>query len=230
MWVQLNTEGWAKTYVIADPIKREALLIDSVHGNEERDLAWLEKYNLTCKAVINTHTHADHISSGFILSERLNVPYLMHENTKVASANYLVKEGHKISVGDIELLVMHAPGHTPDSIIIHGHGLMITGDSLFGGAAGVGRDDLPGGNIESHWSTLQKIKTLDFSLLVLSGHEPPGAPIFTLGETIKLSDPLNLTDIESYKKWQENEWIKLGKVSKIDIALPANLSCSLPVK
>ena len=46
MWAQLNAEGWARTYVVADPKNSEAILIDPVHGNEDHDVEWLEHHGL----------------------------------------------------------------------------------------------------------------------------------------------------------------------------------------
>ena len=228
MWAQLNTEGWARTYVVADPAVGEAILIDPIHGNENRDVAWLEHHGLSCTMLVNTHTHADHITSSFVLAESLGVDYVMHETTSVPKANRLVSDGDLLSAGDVSLRVMHTPGHTFDSMTLVGHGLLITGDFLFGGPGGVGRDDLLSGDLSAHWNSLSRLKDLDPSLLVLSGHEPPGAPIWTLGETLQMSAPLRCSSFDEYEAWQRDEWVRLGKVSKIDTALPANLSCELP--
>ena len=228
MWAQLNAEGWARTYVVADPKNGEAILIDPVHGNENHDVEWLEHHGLSCTMLVNTHTHADHITSSFVLAESLGVDYVMHEATSVPKANRLVSDGDLLSAGDVSLRVMHTPGHTLDSMTLVGHGLLITGDFLFGGPGGVGRDDLPGGDLGAHWNSISHLKDLDPSLLVLSGHEPPGAPIWTLGETLQMSAPLRCSTFDEYEAWQRDEWVRLGKVSKIDTALPANLSCELP--
>jgi glyoxylase-like metal-dependent hydrolase (beta-lactamase superfamily II) len=84
-------------------------------------------------------------------------------------ADITVREGDTISVGEINLKVLHTPGHSPGSICLYTDRLVFTGDTLF--VSGVGRTDLDGGSWETLVSSIRsKIFTLPDTTVVLPGH------------------------------------------------------------
>jgi glyoxylase-like metal-dependent hydrolase (beta-lactamase superfamily II) len=86
----------------------------------------------------------------------------------------LLVDGETLSVGDVTLKVLHTPGHTPGCICLLGEGLVFTGDTLFN--MGIGRTDLPGGDLEKLMSSIHdRLLTLPDETVVYPGHGTPSA-------------------------------------------------------
>ena len=113
-------------------------------------------------------------------------------------------------------------------MIIETDNHIFTGDFFFNGEAGVGRDDLPSGRLEQHWSSLEVLKRFSEDTLVCSGHEPPNTELQTLGWNRKNNPILAMKSFEEFMKWQNESAEKLGSVSKIKVALPANIFAEIP--
>ena len=227
---QLNLEGWARRYLLycKDPLK--SALIDPIWENLESNLAHIESMDLSLEMVIGTHTHADHISAGWLIAERLGCDFVMLSNALTYGVTRQVNDMEDLDLGSIKFSFHATPGHTTDSMIVEIPGAIFTGDFLFNGDGGVGRDDLPGGDIAEHWNSLQKLERFSQDVLVYSGHEPPGALPRSLEWNRENNPVLRLSTIEEYESWQRSEWQRLGKVRMIDRALPANCSGNLPTQ
>ncbi len=104
----------------------------------------------------------------------------------------------------------------------------MTGDFLFNGMAGVGRDDLPSGRVKVHWDSLSVLDRFLEETIVCSGHEAPGTEMMSLGWNMKNNPILTMPDFESYESWQIASAEQLGGVSKIKVAVPANLFAEIP--
>ena len=128
------------------------MAVDVVAGDEDWYIEEAKKANVTINYVIDTHVHADHYSGGRKLAQMVGAPYCLHE-----SDNGLVKfkfeplsDGQSLNLGNVEVEVLHTPGHTPDSLCLLVTDMrrgelpwfVITGDTLFVGSTG--RPDLLG--------------------------------------------------------------------------------------
>ena len=83
----------------------------------------------------------------------------------------LLREGDTIEAGTLSFQVLHTPGHTPGGICLLGHGVLFSGDTLFN--QGIGRTDLPGGDMETLMRSLEEVvMPLDDDLVVYPGHGP----------------------------------------------------------
>jgi hydroxyacylglutathione hydrolase len=173
-------------YVFYSTASRHGYVIDP--GAEAgRIIGLLEREKLEPLAVILTHGHADHMGAAAELIGRFHIPLWIHEadektmfgeiNREIAAmfamtlppaAERLIKDGEIIGTGDLTLTVIHSPGHTPGSILLHGGDLLFTGDTLFQGD--VGRTDLPGGNAEHLEASLARIKEFPAATIILPGH------------------------------------------------------------
>ena len=133
-------------------------------------------------------------------------------------------------LGSIPIQFHAAPGHTNDSMIVHVPGYMMTGDFLFNGEGGVGRDDLPSGRVHVHWDALSVLDRFEGHTIVCSGHDPPGTTMMSLDWNRANNPILSMTSFETFRAWQEATAAKLGGVSKIKTAIPANLfeNCQRP--
>jgi sulfur dioxygenase len=103
------------TYIFACKKTQKAILIDSVLEQVDRDLKLLNELNLKLIYTVDTHIHADHITGGLKIREKLNgVKQILSKKgiPKFSEGLILLEEGEKISVGDIELDIIETQGHT----------------------------------------------------------------------------------------------------------------------
>ena len=174
----------------------ECILIDPgcfEKEEKERLKAYLEENNLVLKRVLNTHLHIDHAFGNSFLFHQYGIgaeanqadEFLLEGMRQQAELfgirdiddvtplkNYL-NEGDKIKLGDIELEVLHVPGHSPGSLVYYApkNGCVFVGDVLFQGS--IGRTDLPKGNYNELISNIRsKLLTLPDETVVFSGHGP----------------------------------------------------------
>ena len=188
----------------------------------------IEERGLTLEYAMATHTHADHITGCFKLAEMFGCEYVMWHDTPSLGVSIYVDEESTISMGDVEFHFHHSPGHTGDSMIIECQGYMFTGDFLFTGNGGVGRDDLPSGRAHLHWQALDVLERFSDDTLVCTGHDPPNTEMQTMGWNRENNPILKMETYEEYARWQETTSAELGYVSKIKTALPANIFAEIP--
>ena len=226
--LQLNDSGWAKTYLIYDESSRKSAIIDPVYDYVGNYMDKISDMNLDLEMCIATHTHADHITGCFTIAENTGCDYVMWHSTPSLGVTKYVDENSVLKLGSQEINFYHVPGHTEDSMLIVTSEHVFTGDFLFTGEGGVGRDDLPSGRLKAHWDSLQVMSNLSGDLLVCTGHEAPGVEMQTLSWNNEHNPVLKMTNYEDYVKWQEDTVSQLGHVSKIKVALPANIFAEVP--
>ncbi len=169
VYEELNGRS-CRTYVIHDKQSQEAIIVDPVMDFVDFYMRHLDVRRLVLTHVIDTHTHADHISGSTALRYQTGCEYIMHRSSKVSGVTWRLDEGmHRL--GDIPLGVMHTPGHTKDSLCLVFSDRIFVGDLLFLDAGGAGRLDLPGSNAGEHWDSLQRILGLPEHLIVYPAHD-----------------------------------------------------------
>ena len=104
-------------------------------------------------------------------------------------------------LGSIPIQFHSAPGHTNDSMIVHVPGYMMTGDFLFNGDGGVGRDDLPSGRVQVHWDALSVLDRFEGHTVVCSGHDPPGTIMMPLDWNRENNPILSMASFEAFRAW-----------------------------
>ena len=216
------------TYLIVDETTKEAALVDPVYDFMDNYTSLLNEQGLKLVYAIASHTHADHITACFSLREQFGCEYVMSTETASLGVSMHVDDEEKIMLGSIPIQFHSAPGHTNDSMIVHVPGYMMTGDFLFNGDGGVGRDDLPSGRVHVHWDALSVLDRFEGHTVVCSGHDPPGTTMMSLDWNRENNPILSMTSFETFRAWQEETAAKLGGVSKIKTAIPANLFGELP--
>ncbi len=162
-------------------------LIDSTGLIPELD-AVLKENNVELKHVFLTHAHFDHIAGVKRLQDKYGVKVYLHEDDKktldttndfmqavglppidVPKIDIWLKDGDKVKIGNMELDVMHLPGHTPGGVGYKIDNLLFSGDTIF--MSSVGRTDLPGGDSDTlKKSILDKVFTLDDNTVIYPGH------------------------------------------------------------
>ena len=164
-------------YVIASGGR--AAIIDPRNDQVEEYVAHLKQHKLTLAYVIDTHTHADHLSGAAALKQATGAKYAMLKGTLVKAADMAVSDGDTLSVGDIELKVITSPGHTPDSISLLAGENIFTGDTMLIG--GSGRTDFMGGDAGALFDSFLKFSPLPDATILWPGHDYEGRSHSTLG-------------------------------------------------
>ena len=136
----IRPEGWACTYLIENDGK--AVLIDPVWDY----MGIIKQYLLTVNWNFSPawqRTHMPITLRHVFPFTRARIPFYMWKDTASLGVTHYVDENTNLTLAGVDYTFHHVPGHTSDSMIIAIPGHIFTGDFLFNGGAGVGRDDLP---------------------------------------------------------------------------------------
>ncbi len=166
--------GECLSYIAWNSRTKEALVVDPKDEDLEAYrtlIAGLPGY--LWLGVIDTHTHADHISVAPLLAEEIGAPLIMHQKSSNTRVSVRIAREIEIPTRSGGLRVLFTPGHTPDAMTVVWGPFAFLGDTVVIGDSG--RDDLPGGDAEIHFESLQKLKaTLRPELIMLPGHDSEG--------------------------------------------------------
>ncbi|XP_061145548.1 persulfide dioxygenase ETHE1, mitochondrial [Syngnathus typhle] len=220
-----EAESSTYTYLLADSVSKEAVLIDPVLETMDRDLKLIGELGLHLKIAVNTHCHADHITSTGLMKTRLTGLKSAISKSSGAAADILLSEGDRITFGNHYLSVRETPGHTDGcvTLVTQDESMAFTGDALL--IRGCGRTDFQQGCSERLYTSVhQKIFTLPDQCLVYPAHDYLGQTVSTVGEERTLNPRLTKS-LDEYVTIMKN--LNLPKPSKIDVSVPANLVCGL---
>ena len=190
--------------LIWDDATKVAALVDP-GGDLDRIEAAIAQQGVTVEKILLTHGHIDHAGGAAELKERLGVPVegphradqFLLDSLPETGANYgldgaraitpdrWLDEGDEVTVGGLSFDILHAPGHSPGSVVFVSRDarFALVGDVVFKGS--VGRTDLPGGNHEQLIDAIKrKVLPLGDDVAFIPGHGPTG----TLGEE-RVSNP-----------------------------------------
>lgn len=223
---QLNPHA-CKTYMIGLEGTADVMLIDPVVEHVSDYAQLLKERGLTLAMVVDTHTHADHISGGAALKDLLGCEYAMHTNSPVKCATFRLVDGFEWKLFEqIPVTVLYSPGHTRDSISLIFPDSIFTGDALFLDDGGAGRDDLPGGDAASHWETLRKIWQLPEELIVYPAHDYRDRQPSPLKRQKETNPHLQKSQDSRETFVQYLEDLKLGPADWMKDVLKANYACA----
>ncbi len=218
-----DPQTYTVTYIVFDPETKDAVIIDPVldyepwasqisFENLEKYKAFIQAQDLKLHYILETHAHADHLSSSQYLKEAFPMAKIaIGENiTKVQEVfkglfnfkdlktdgsqfDQLFREGEAFSAGSLEFKVINTPGHTPACVSFLIEDAVFTGDSLFMEDYGTGRCDFPGGNsADMYVSIHDKLYHLPDDTRVFVGHDyQPGGREVKFESTIGISKEKN---------------------------------------
>ena len=174
-------------YLIGDIPTRECVMIDPA-WEVDRVLKIAAQDEMKIIAGLVTHYHHDHINGVPDLLHQTKSKVYIHKSEGpylkgMKSDLELVDSGFKLKVGSLEIEFLHTPGHTPGSQCFLVQGNLVSGDTLFINACG--RCDLPGGNAEQMYGSLQNLAKLPESTILLPGHNYAEVPTSTIGDEKK---------------------------------------------
>jgi glyoxylase-like metal-dependent hydrolase (beta-lactamase superfamily II) len=189
------------SYVVSDPVTKRAAIVDSVWDfaqpsgrtsfeSADEIVAYVEKEGLTVDWILETHAHADHLSAAPYLQEKLGGKLVIgreivtvqnvfgkifNEGTEFArdgsQFDRLIADGEELMIGDIPLIALHVPGHTPaDLAFVVGDAAFI-GDTMFMPDYGSARADFPGGDAARLYRSVRRLMALPDETRVFLCHD-----------------------------------------------------------
>jgi len=209
------------TYLLADSDTREAVLIDSVREQVDRDSQIIEELGLTLLATIETHVHADHVTGAWLLKQRFGSD-IVYPAPSAVMADRLVVEGEVIRFGRHALEVRLTPGHTDTcaSYVLDDQCRAFTGDALL--IRGSGRTDLQQGDARILFHSVRdQLFSLPDETELFPGHDYTGRTVTTVAEEKRFNPRLGV-DISEVRFVEIMDNLNLAYPRHIDRALPAN--------
>jgi len=167
-------------YLVVDDATGAAIAIDPRLDQVDQFIEALRARDARLTYALDTHTHADHLSGVRRLAEKTGATVLAHTASKLRIAARRLRGGDRFDLGTRPVMVLDAPGHTPDSLAILVDGHLFTGDALFAG--GAGRTDFMGGSASDLFDTFRRFEALPDATVVRPGHDYVGRPVTTIGE------------------------------------------------
>lgn len=188
------------TYVVHDPASRRAAVIDPVLDFTPRNartssksadavLAFIAEQGLQLAWLLETHAHADHLSAAHYLRERTGAPVVIGAAITRVQEHFaplfdardvtpdgrqfdrLVGEGDVLALGELDIRVLHTPGHTPACVSYLIGDAVFVGDTLFMPDYGTARCDFPGGSAPALYASIRKILDLPGETRMFVGHD-----------------------------------------------------------
>jgi glyoxylase-like metal-dependent hydrolase (beta-lactamase superfamily II) len=189
-------------YVIGCEKTKKAAVVDPSADAAEIH-SFVKENGLEIEYIIATHGHGDHVGGVGSLAKKTGAKVVVHRGDAPGlqrgglPTDVIVEDGDTIKVGEIEIEVIHTPGHTPGSMCLLTEGKVITGDTMFVGNCG--RCDMPGGSMEQLFNSLhKKLKVLDDATEVYPGHDYGPSPTSTIGHEKKTNPTLTCNTLEEF--------------------------------
>lgn len=212
------------TYVLFDPSTRDALIIDPVDQQVERDLSVLREHGLKLVWTVETHTHADHITSAGQLAEHTAAQTAAPQGCGIDTAARQLAHGDVLQFGGEQIQALHTPGHTAGSMSYLWRGHLFTGDTLL--INGCGRTDFQSGSAEALYDSITEVLfALPGETQVWPGHDYQGRTHSTLAaEKAGNARIAGKSRAEFVALMAE---LNLPRPARMDEALPANQSSGM---
>jgi len=187
-------------YLVGDIKNHETFVVDP--GWEvEKIIQAAKKDGFKIIGALMTHTHFDHADGLKELLRKTDGTAYIHEK----EADFLTdeklklkktKDGDKIQIGEVEIQVIHTPGHTPGSQCFLVDGNLFSGDTLFIQACG--RCDLPASNPEDMFYSLKRLSGLDDSTVVYPGHDYADETQSTIGKEKRNNPYMQIQNLDDF--------------------------------
>jgi glyoxylase-like metal-dependent hydrolase (beta-lactamase superfamily II) len=219
-----RTESGCLAYLVGDPVDGEAILIDPGIDVTPYLQALAEaRWKLT--AIVETHTHADHLAGHHELQRRSGAPIIVGARSPAAYPHRTLSDGETFRVGHDEVEVLETPGHTRDHVTLRVGQTLFTGDTLLIGSCG--RTDLGDGDPDRLYESLtEKILRLPDETEVLPAHYGqrhalPDRYVSSLGFEKATNEALRMPTREAFRVYMTEGWPP--KPTDFDRIVDANL-------
>lgn len=191
------------SYVIADTASKHAAIVDPVLDFDfksgstatvqaDKVLAYLRAHGLTAQWILETHAHADHLSAARYLRGKVGRRIAIGERIREVQATFkklynlernflpdggqfdhLFTDGEVFRIGDVEVVALLVPGHTPADMAYLVDGAVFVGDTLFMPDVGSARADFPGGDARTLYRSMRRILALPPQTRIYVCHDYP---------------------------------------------------------
>ena len=189
------------TYLLADADSSEAVLVDPVFEQAHRDIALLKELGIKLMHAVDTHCHADHITSAWMLKKWTGAKICISKYAGVENADIYLRHGDHINFGRRYLSVRETPGHTNGCLtyVLDNESMAFTGDCLL--IRGCGRTDFQQGKARNMYQSIHsQIFTLPDETLLYPAHDYRGLTVTSVAEEKKynprLGGKLNEDELE----------------------------------
>jgi len=181
-------------YLVYCPTSRRGLVVDPSFAPDDLLAAAAER-GVTIDLLVNTHGHRDHTAGNACILAATGARLAAHP-LDVADADVPLAEGTVLTVGEGEVSILHTPGHTPGSVVLHPPGALITGDTLF--VTCVGRADLAGSDPASLYRSLCRLASFPPETRIYPGHDYGPRPVSNVAFEREHNPYLQCPDLESF--------------------------------
>jgi len=245
------------TYLVSDPATRGAAIIDpvldfdpksgrSATGSADAVLAAVRNQDLHVEWILETHAHADHLSAAAYLKEKTGAQIAIGEkiaqvqkafrpifNASDVSADgspfdRLLGDGEHFRIGELDVEVLHTPGHTPACISYRIGNDVFVGDTLFMPDYGTARADFPGGNAHTLYRSIARLLALPPAtrLWMCHDYKAPGRDHFAWQTTVGEERARN---IHVHEGVSENQFVTMREARDRTLAMPVLILPSIQV-
>jgi len=219
-----DTTSSTYTYVLFDENTREAVIIDPVDEQVERDLAVLRQYGLKLLWTVETHAHADHITSAGLLAEHAGARTAAPAGCGIDTAAVQLQQGDRLDFGSESLRALHTPGHTAGSMSYVWRNHVFTGDTLL--IDGCGRTDFQSGSASALYHSITELLfALPDATMVWPAHDYKGRTHSTIGA--EKAGNARVAGKSQAEFVAIMDGLNLPKPKRIDEAVPANLTSGI---
>lgn len=218
------------TYILGDPASGEAVVVDPVLEHRQRDAALLRELRLAPAATIETHVHADHITSAWWLKREFGCEIALSAASGADGADRLLRHDDRVAFGGRHLQVRATPGHTHGCItlVLDDASLALTGDCLL--IRGTGRTDFQQGDAKAMFRSIRdQIMTLPGGCVLYPAHDYRGLTATSVAEerrcNPRIADSVGEEDFVGYMRN-----LNLPHPKLLEVAVPANLRVGRPAE
>lgn len=250
--------SYTATHIVSDPSTGVAAIIDPAldydhaagrifHETADRIVEHVKGRGLTIAWILETHIHADHLSSAHYLKGALGGQVaigckvtqiqdyfgrLFHEDRSFdrngRQFDRLLEDGDALKIGSLDLIALHVPGHTPVDMAYVVGDAVFAGDTIFMPDYGTARADFPGGDAHALYGSIRRLLSLprEARLFVCHDYKAPGRDAFAWQTTIGAERDSN---IHVHDGVAESEFVALRKARDEKLGMPALILPSIQV-
>jgi sulfur dioxygenase len=213
------------TYLLADPATKQAVIIDPVFEQANRDFALLRELGLKLVYTLDTHVHADHVTGAWMLKQLTGSRIGLSSASNADEIDLPLSDGDRVEFGRRHLSVRATPGHTDSCItfVLDDQSMAFTGDALL--IRGAGRTDFQQGNAHTLFRSIkQQIFSLPDDCLIYPAHDYKGLTCSSVAEEKEFNPRIGKDRSEhDFVGYMQN--LNLPHPKQIAIAVPANMKC-----